>query len=160
MALTGKEKARILLSMLGPESLSKLLKLLPEELSSLLKAKVKKLPPPSPEVLMSIVEEIQSIPALPKGRKPQLPEAETEKGRTGGGDILSTPSKVLGSRLLSERPQTIAFILSNFPKDKMKDIIEYLPEKRREVEVLLKSIKQNSLSPMLKDLVFGALVKG
>ncbi len=158
MALTGRQKAEVLISILRPEAMEKLYPFLPEEHVSILEKRAGNLPKPKPDDLMAVLKEIQSAAFLPREKK-ETPKVK-EKIIPGMEGIIRTPSKVLSSRLLPERPQTIAFIVSYLPSEKAEDVVSYLPEKRKEVERLLKSIRRNSLSPQLKDLILDTLVKG
>ena len=158
MALTGRQKAEVLISILDRKSIDKLSLFLPDEYASILETKVQNLPPPSPEALMAVLKEVQSVSFLPKG--PQKKPQKKEEFIPGMEGVSHIQSKLLGSRLLTERPQTAAFILSFLPKEKAEDVISYVPEKRREIEALLKNIKRNPISSKLKDTVFDVLMKG
>lgn len=165
MALTGREKATILLSVLGTETSAKILRHLPEELADLIAAGVNKLPTPSKEALSTVLSEFgefMALPSPPKGpaaieaRKLERPRAEA---KTSMDIILSTSSRVLSTLLFKERPQTIAFLLSNLPQTQAAEVLAVLPEQRREIEVLLRDIRKNPLSEKLRDRIFESLAK-
>ncbi|HVN66917.1 MAG TPA: hypothetical protein VMT55_00970, partial [Candidatus Sulfotelmatobacter sp.] len=70
MALTGREKATIFLSILGADVSSRVLRYLPGELADLIAAGVNHLPTPSPEALSEVMEEYRGFLALPAAPPP------------------------------------------------------------------------------------------
>lgn len=137
MALTGREKATIFLSILGMDVSSRVLRYLPEELADLIAAGINHLPSPSPEALSAVLDEYQSFLALPS------PEA----------GVLSRPtaSRRSYSVLLYERPQTIAFMLSILPEEERAEALNSFPRGKALIEELLRTIRHNRLRPGLEE---------
>lgn len=139
MALTGREKATIFLSILGAETSSRVLRYLPEELADLIAAGINHLPSPSPEALSEVIGEFQSYLALPEASPemslPQRPAA---------------PSKSYAF-LMYERPQLTAFLLSILPEEEKNDALRSLPRERGIIEELLGTLKRNHLRDKLEE---------
>jgi len=159
MALSGREKATILLSILGADASSKILDYLPDDMADMLASGVNNLPKPSPEMLTSIMNEFKNYVSLPPGGSraqaapsPQASSAAKPKAQAGTpADVLSRASgRMLVPILLRERPQTIAFVLNQLSDQKTAEILTYLPEQRREIEYLLNTIKENPLIGRIK----------
>ncbi|MCX5726796.1 MAG: hypothetical protein NT030_06470 [Candidatus Saganbacteria bacterium] len=166
MALTGREKATILLSVLGAESSAKILRYLPEELADLIAAGVNNLPVPSKVALTMVLDEFSDFVSLPPSpRRTQLAEAKRPEvrprfeARTPSEVVMNTPPRVLTTLLFRERPQTLAFFLSNVPQSIAQEILSALPEQRRDVEILLRDLKKTPFSEKIKDMVFETLSK-
>lgn len=165
MALSGREKATILLSILGAEASAKILSFLPPEMADVLVSQVNNLPRPSPAALSEVVGDFRRAMALPPSAAPREIEASTaaprEERRTfKPGDIISSvPGRTLIPLLLRERPQTIAFVLNELPEGRVAEVLTYLPEQRREVEYLLNTIKSNPLSGAVKEGVLASIAK-
>jgi len=171
MALTGREKATILLSVLGAESSAKILRYLPEELADLIAAGVNKLPVPSKSALTSVLDEFSDFVSLlppPPKRPPQLearrPEVKPQpkpkpklESMTPSEIVLNTPPRVLTTLLFRERPQTLAFFIANVPQTIGQEILTALPELRRDIELLLRELKKTPFSEKLKDKMFESI---
>ena len=158
MALEGREKATILLSILGADISQKIINYLPEDMADLLVSGVNNLPKPSPEMLSSVLTEMQQSLALPSASKPieaAMPKQPAAKKPTGtpSSILKQVSSRALTSVLLSERPQTIAFVLTQLPDSRVSEVLTYLPEQRREVEYLINTIQSNPLSEKIKESV-------
>ena len=83
MPLTGREKATILLSIIGAETASRVLRYLPNELADLIAAGINHLPTPSPEVLTEVMREYQSYVALPEAPTPPPLPQRSPRSRQG-----------------------------------------------------------------------------
>ena len=157
MALSGKEKATILLSILGADLAAPILDRLPGDLADILLSSSGNIPKPTPETIARVITEFRefvSLPAPPKRPAIEGGPAQSERKEGGGSpkDILSrVPGRVLIPILLRERPQTIAFVLKGLPESRVTEVLTYLPEQRREVEYLLNNIKQNPLMDEIRD---------
>jgi flagellar motor switch protein FliG len=140
MALTGREKATIFLSILGSDVSSRVLRYLPEEIADLIASGINHLPTPSPQALSEVLDDYQGFLALPP------PEAEPEP---------TMPSRPAAPRksyaaLITERPQTTAFLLSIMPEEDRAEVLQALPRERALIEELLAGLKNNPLRPKLE----------
>ncbi len=169
MPLTGRQKATILLSLLGTEISSEILKFLPEDLSDAITSGMNNLPAPSPELISSVLEEFSGFMTLPPAQagasipprrypasaeKPQkAPESETQRSPY---DILfySQPRKIAAA-LSAERPYVVAFVLSILPEIQSKEALSYMSERKTELERMVKSLK----NPVIKDQIKENVVK-
>ncbi|MFA4905330.1 MAG: hypothetical protein WC645_02380 [Candidatus Margulisiibacteriota bacterium] len=123
MKLSGREKATIFLSILGPEVSAQVLRYLPGEVADLIASGINHLPTPTPEALGVVLNDFKSYLALPApGRpisqieappKPSLPREKM----TPKDIILSASPKKLAFLLSEERPQVAAIIQSLFPEN-------------------------------------------
>jgi len=155
MELSGREKATIFLSILGPETSASILRYLPGELADLIASGLNHLPTPTPAALGSVLSEFRSYLALPEpggGARPALKEtplAPSEK--MSPRDILNYASvKKLSFLLAEERPQTIAFMLSVLNPERKAEVLQNLPQKDI-LEDLLKSLKRHVLTPKVEE---------
>jgi len=143
MALSGREKAAIFLNILGTEGAKAVLRYLPADLTGHLLADLNRLPPPATAAVNQVLDEFQHFVALPEKSEPPPPLTE---------ELLFRQNvKALAKSFAEEHPQTIAFILSGLPAPITADILLLLPELRREVEERMKTLKENQISPDLKD---------
>ncbi len=172
MPLSGREKATILLSILGVNTSAKILERLPDEIADFLAAGVNDLPKPSPDAISRVLAEFRQFVALPSAPRPPAIEgavpsagsqARPREAQPSSGkprDIISrVPGRVLIPILLRERPQTIAFVLGELPQARVAEILTYLPEQRREVEYLLNTINKNPLTEKIKGDVLEYVAK-
>lgn len=123
MKLSGREKATIFLSILGPEVSAQVLRYLPGEVADLIASGINHLPTPTPEALGVVLNDFKSYLALPApGRPapqieaPAKPSIPREK-MTPKDIILSASPKKLAFLLSEERPQVAAIIQSLFPEN-------------------------------------------
>ncbi len=167
MPLSGREKATILLSILGTESSAKILRRLPDELADLIAAGVDHLPTPSPEALLAVLEDFNRYLSLPPSYHP---EAAGNAAVADNGNknrvyqdpkalLLASSPKKIALNLVHERPQLIAFIVSLLPAGQAADVMAYLPEQRKEVESLLRDIKKIPLSNKIESKVLETLAE-
>lgn len=162
MALSGKEKAIILLSIIGADASAKILSSMPQGMASELLSQIRSAPRPSQESVSQVVSDFRRFMALPpadRASEAAQPEARPEKKRNlKPGDLLSNvPGRALIPVLLRERPQTIAFVLNELPDGRVAEVLTYLPEQRREVEYLLHSMKTNPISAVVKESVLSSI---
>ena len=152
MELSGREKATIFLSILGPETSASILRYLPGELADLIASGLNHLPTPTPAALGSVLSEFRSYLALPEpggGARPAVKEEVKEK--MSPRDILNYASvKKLSFLLAEERPQTIAFMLSVLTPERKAEVLQNLPQKDI-LEDLLKSLKRHVLTPKVEE---------
>lgn len=135
MALTGREKATIFLSILGAETASRILRYLPGELADLIAAGINHLPTPSPEALSEVLGEFQSHLALPEAAPAPPP---------------SVPRRAY-SALVYERPQMAAFLLSLLSHEERGEALQSLPRERAVIEELSGGLKANPLRSKLEE---------
>ena len=139
MALTGREKATIFLSILGSDVSSRVLRYLPEEIADLIASGINHLPTPSPQALSEVLDDYQGFLALP----PPDEVPEPVPGRP------AAPRKSYAA-LITERPQTTAFLLSIMPEEDRAEVLQALPREKALIEELLAGIKNNPLRPKLE----------
>jgi len=138
MALTGREKATIFLSILGAETSARVLRYLPDELADLIAAGINHLPTPSPDVLSEVLSEYQSSLALPERGTEYVPPRPPAPRRSYAA-------------FMYERPQTIAFLLSLLPDEERGEALASLPREKAVIEELLSAMKPNFLQPKLAE---------
>ncbi|MBN3033602.1 MAG: hypothetical protein JW873_05850 [Candidatus Saganbacteria bacterium] len=139
MALTGREKATIFLSILGADVSSRVLRYLPEEIADLIAAGINHLPTPSPQALSEVLEDYQSFLALPPGRTAEAPPP----GRP------AAPRRSFPA-LIYERPQTTAFLLTLLPESERSEVLAALPREKGVIEELYAGLRTNPLRPKLE----------
>ena len=139
MALTGREKATIFLSILGADVSSRVLRYLPEEIADLIAAGINHLPSPSSQVLSEVLDEYQSFLALPETATPEPPPPPR----------AAAPRRSFAA-LMYERPQMTAFLLSLLPDEEKAEVLQALPRERALIEELLAGLKANPLRPKLE----------
>ncbi|MCX5750695.1 MAG: hypothetical protein NT099_03355 [Candidatus Saganbacteria bacterium] len=149
MPLSGREKATIFLSILGAEASAKILRYLPDEVADLIASGVNHLPSPSPDALNFVLEEFGDYMALPKPAQ-TFELGQSNEPLTPLDIMLTASSRRIASYLITERVQTIAFVLSFYLQNKRQEILAHLPGQRVEVESLLKDLKTNALSEKVK----------
>jgi flagellar motor switch protein FliG len=139
MALTGREKATIFLSILGAETSSRVLRYLPDELADLIAAGINHLPTPSPEALSEVLGEFQSYLALPESApEMSLPQRPAAPARSY-------------AFLMYERPQMTAFLISILPEEERNDALRSLPRERGIIEELLATMRKNHLRDKVEE---------
>lgn len=157
MALSGREKATIFLSLVGSDTSSRILRYLPGELADLIASGINHLPTPSPDALSEVLEEFKSFLALPEAEKAPTQERTLPPPRV---DEKPRPKRNY-ALLMYERPQMIAYLLSIMPEDQREEALLNLPREKVLIEELLYTIKSNTLSPKieqkLKELYKGRL---
>lgn len=135
MNITGQEKAKVLLKILGPEVTSLVLEYLPEDLAKSLSVSLSQMPPPGPDIVKFVLREMQVIfleGASPERKAIESKDFETEK------KAPPQPKEEMRARDMSkaeriiqairgESDQTIAFILSNLNKELRDDVYFNLP---------------------------------
>jgi len=166
MPLSGREKATILLSILGADASQRIIEYLPDDMADLLVSGVNNLPKPSPDMLSAVITECRDVFSLPSGPRAAAiegnvppPRPSVPKGGKPSEVLSSVSGRALTSVLIRERPQTIAFVLTQLPEGRVSEVLSYLPEQRREVEYLMNNIKTNPLSEMIKDNLLEAVSK-
>ncbi len=138
--LTGKEKALVFLSTLGDDVSAKVLRCLPDKLSSKISDELNKFKMPGAEAIALVFKELNRF-ALGMVSKLKLPGTVDSEATTEHLDSLSqlgrrTPQDLL-AMLQSEQPQTVVFILSYLSRamqDKYYDLLS--PGKRNELKKL------------------------
>jgi len=140
MALTGREKATIFLSILGADVSSRVMRYLPEEIAEQIAAGVNHLPSPSSQALAEVLDEYQSFLALPESATPE---------RVAPPPRPAAPRRSYAP-LMYERPQTAAFILSLLTDEEKAEALQSLPRERPLIEELLASLRANPLRPKLE----------
>ncbi|MFC1559481.1 hypothetical protein ACFL4F_00070 [Candidatus Margulisiibacteriota bacterium] len=158
--LTGKERAAMLLSLLGSKHSEGVLDHLPPDVSdSIAKALTKTKKKPSTAEISEIVSEADkyaatespsAAPAGPKGIGEASPPVELI--------TRSSPSK-LARALKGERPEFIAFILSHLPVESIYDTLSLLGDVRKEVEEKLLHMKDVPIAEVFQTQVLDIVAK-
>jgi flagellar motor switch protein FliG len=139
MALTGREKATIFLSILGADVSSRVLRYLPDELADLIAAGINHLPSPSPDALAEVINEYNGFLALPPSAPPPVFEP-----------VPATPKKNFAP-LLYERPQLTAFIVSLLPEEEKEQFWRAFPKQKAGIEELVVTLKETPLRARLEE---------
>ncbi|MFA5104077.1 MAG: hypothetical protein WC527_02755 [Candidatus Margulisiibacteriota bacterium] len=163
MVLTGRQKATILLSLLGTEVSSEILKFLPEDLSDAITSGMNNLPAPSPELISSVLEEFSGFMTLPSAQSAsakhnsssateQPVKTSVQETQRSPYDILfySQPRKIAAA-LSAERPWVVAFVLSILPEVQRKEALSYMIERKNELEKMVKSLKSTPIKEHIKE---------
>lgn len=166
MVLTGRQKATILLSLLGTEISSEILKFLPEDLSDAITSGMSSLPAPSPELISTVLEEFSGFMTLPSAQSAsEEPEnrysaAVSEKpAKTSAQETQRSPYDILfysqprkiAAALSAERPCIVAFVLSVLPEVQRKEALSYMNERKNELERMVKSLKNTPIKEQIKE---------
>lgn len=167
MAMSGREKATILLSVLGADVSDKILARLPAEVADEIVSGLDRLPTPSSEAVAEILDEGKnfiepgSVPqskpvVLQEKVHPEIVSAVEQRGTAllppeniKPSSLEEVPAAQMASMLLEERPQLIAFILSKFLAEKKLEVLHYLSGEHGQIEKLISNISDNAFS---KDL--------
>ena len=170
MAMSGREKATIFLSILGADASSKILRHLPEEIADLIASGINQLPSPSPEALTTVLQEFRSYMTIspPEGRsqRGQLGQA-TYPGRRppvpepGGplGIIRRTPPDVLAGLLSTERVETIGFVAAHLEPEGAELFLEKFGDRRAPIESVRNHLRSNKLTSQVEERVFSHLAR-
>jgi flagellar motor switch protein FliG len=143
MALTGREKATIFLSILGAETSARVLRYLPDELADLIASGINHLPSPSPDALEEVLSEFNSFAALPESKAASVPQIEERP-------VPAKPKKSYNP-LMYERPQMVAFLISLLPEEERDDALNSLPREKAIIQELLAGLKATPLSAKLEE---------
>lgn len=161
MALSGREKAIILLSLLGGDLSSRILESLPEEFADLIASGVNSLPTPSSDAISGVIEEFSSFMTLPETSARRVIEEKKapaqEQKRTPYDIIFYSPSKKVAAALSAERPSVTAFILSFFPKVRAVEILSFMGDKDSDIEKEMQSLRKTLLADKIKDVTVNIL---
>jgi flagellar motor switch protein FliG len=153
MPLTGREKATIFLSILGGETAARVLRYLPNELADLIASSLNHLPSPSPDALAEVLNDLKGFLALPSGGEGgQLPQ------QIAPPPVSSPPatrSRQQYQVLVYERPQLIAFLLSQLPPLERDEALLSLPREKPILVQLLGHLKKNHLQEKLAEKLRG-----
>lgn len=169
MALTGREKATILLSLLGADLSAQILKSMPSDMADMIASGINELPNPSSDVISSVLEEFASFMALPGAAPRRVIEQQPssrqsqqtpQKQKRSPYDVLfySVPKKV-AMVLSGERPSVAAFIISILPAVQAKEVLNLLPDKGRDLEEMVSQIRQTPFTEQLKQEIVPVLAE-
>ena len=158
MKLSGREKATIFLSILGPETSAQVLRYLPGEVADLIASGINHLPTPTPEALGYVLSDFRAFLALPPPGARPAPQVEAPakpsipREKMSPKDIiLSASPKKLAFLLAEERPQIAAAVLSLFPDNERGVLLDSLGAFREKVLSALRARTKTSLSAKLED---------
>lgn len=153
MALSGREKATILLSILGTDLSSKVMGYLPSEFADLIAQGIDRLPKPSPEALAKVLDDFSSFMALAKAPARKVIEDNSAKPsypRNNLDAIFYSQPKKIAIALSAERIPTIAFLLSYLPQVQADEVLSFMSERKREIESAIRNIKKPIISEKIK----------
>jgi len=170
MPLSGREKATILLSLLGSELAERILSFLPEDLADLITGGINRLPTPSSDAIKTVLDEFAGFVALPQGsseeRITSLPEdlagtaAEAPQASNSVPDqVLYSHPKKLAMALSSERTPVCAYVLSLMPAVASAEVLSLMPERRREIESLMRALKKPPIAEKLDEALLKTLAE-
>ncbi|KAF0133468.1 MAG: hypothetical protein FD145_1267 [Candidatus Saganbacteria bacterium] len=154
IALSGREKATIFLSILGPETSSRILRYLPGDLADVVAASINHLPTPTPEALGEVFSDFKSLFALPSASSGKLDAAEVvfDKANMAPKEIIeNSPAQSVVFVLSEERPQMAAFVLSFISEKKRSEIISLMTSQRDMILDLMKDMKKSPVTKALED---------
>jgi flagellar motor switch protein FliG len=164
MPLSGREKATILLSLLGSDLAETIIGYLPEDLADRVTSSINHLPTPSPEAITSVLEEFTSFISLPTSDVGQRSiessaenYAEQEPKRSPLDIIFYSQPKKVAVALSAERSSVLAFILSSLPAVQAQEVLSYMTDRRREIESLMKNIKTPPVSEKIRPKIYEIL---
>ena len=158
MKLSGREKATIFLSILGPDTSAQILRYLPGELADMIASGINHLPTPTPEALGSVLEDFKSYLALPApgAAKPKMAEPKIEvpiEKMSPKEVLLSAPLKRLAFVLADESPQMVAYILAFQPEERREEVLLNLPSLKEKAEAIIKDLKKSPLAAKLEEKI-------
>ncbi len=170
MPLTGRQKATILLSLLGPELSGLILKFLPEDLQDAITSGMNSLPAPSPELISSVIKELSGFMALPSAvqetpvttkqnnisepaRVVNVKPTQSETPRSPYDILFYSQPKKVAAALSAERVPVIVFVLSILPEVQRKEVLNYFGDKKIEFERMIKTIKNTLVKEKIKENV-------
>jgi flagellar motor switch protein FliG len=146
-AISGKEKIRIFLAILGPDISGKILKHLPEDMAALITSAGEPLAPSREDVRL-VLKDLGRI--FLSGQAPgSVKKIEGEAVPGAGFEELAhtiEPEKLYGI-LSRERMQVIAFVLAKFPGLPVKGVLgRFSPEFRTKIEVAMEKSRFSGLA--------------
>ena len=168
MSLSGREKATILLSLLGADLAEKILSYLPEDLADLITSGINRLPTPSSDAIKSVLDEFAGFVSLPASERHTVPAIETqapqmqpeeEQSKNPFDAVFYSAPKKLAMALSSERTPVAAYVLSLMPAVASGEVLALMPERKREIESLMKTIKKPSAPEKMNENILKALAE-
>ena len=141
--LTGKDKARIFLSLLGEQALSRIMRYLPSTHAEKLQRAFQGGGKVSPDLIQKVVEEFSHFSSLPSS---SLSRQEMKRSEGPSASV-----KRLARVLEGERPQMIAFLLKRVIPQLSQEVLPELAEKKRGVETSLSSLEWVPLSDPVQE---------
>lgn len=146
MALSGREKATIFLSILGAETSARVLRYLPDEMADLIASGINNLPSPSPQALTEVLGDFKSFMALPESPsaapRPQL----EQKARPAPPPPEPPKPKRQYNVLMYERPQVAAFLIAQLPEAERDEALKAMPREKATVSELMGGLKPTPFS--------------
>ena len=164
MALSGREKATIFLSILGADASAQILRHLPEEIADLIASGVNQLPSPSPESLSAVLDEFRSYMTLPPSQERRtLTEGARRapaRGETGPADVIQkAPVEVLAGLLSGERPEVIGFIAAQMESERAQLFLGSFGNERAAIEEVMGKIKSHHMTSQVRDQLYQLIAK-
>jgi len=155
MALTGREKATIFLSILGAEVSARVLRYLPDEMADLIASGINHLPTPSPDALSEVVRDFSGFLALPDKNLGEPPPRQISAAPSTPSPPPPPPPKPKRSfaQLMYERPQTVAFVLSLLPEVEQEEALNSFARDRAIIKELLNNLRKNPLSAKIEKIL-------
>lgn len=170
MPLTGREKATILLSILGTDLSAKIMSYLPSEFADLIAQGIDHLPKPTPEALAIVLDDFTSFVALAKApirkviEENGIPSSsginannKSSFSRNHLDTVFYAQPKKIAIALSAERIPTIAFVMSHLPQVQSDEVVSYMSERKREIESAIRNLKKPPISEIIKTKVMSIL---
>ena len=161
--LSGKEKATILLSILGPQRSARLLRKLPDEVSELVAARVATLPPPTGEMVQVLLSELSGnlltssqseIKSLAAAGSSEDILTSEQHVITEYTEVSQIPAAKLATVLKEEKVRIWKFVLTILEDKQAAELKKLLKVKDSEASVIdkYKEIPLcTSIEPLFKD---------
>ncbi len=167
MALSGREKATILLSLLGTELSERILDGLPPDMGDSITSLITSLPNPSAEVVAEVLKEFSDLmlpsPPVVKAieeaveiKRQEAPVAPVSEKSPFDILFYSQPKKIAAA-LSAERGAVCAFCLSLLPPVQAGEVMLHMPEKRKEIEDILRGMKKPPIAEKIVEKILPIL---
>lgn len=138
--LTGREKATLLLAIIGPQKASQVLRRLPEEVSDILASRIASLPQPSQEQVSFMWSELsRNILAAPKifQALPTPEKVESVEIPVDMNDPYARLNAMLPFKLVeilkNEKPRVQKIVISLMNETKAKEVVNILDHSRKKM---------------------------
>ena len=95
---------------------------------------------------------------IPVPTAPETDRREFSETKRSVTDVLfyAQPKKIAVA-LSAERNPVIAFVLSFFPQVNVKETLLFMPDRKKDLEILFKSMKKNAMTDPVKDKILEIL---
>ena len=170
MPLSGREKATILLSLLGTEMSEKILETLPPDIGDSITSLITSLPNPSSDVIAEVLREFSEMMLPEAPQRKAIEEAPQQSYQQQNTERVEQPvpkspfdvifyahPKQVAASLSAERGAVAAFVIALLPPVQAGEVMSHMTERRKEIEDMLRIIKKNSLSDKITERILPIL---